>query len=63
MLYRDVRLKLTQPFFTDLVALLPAAESKPDIIEPEPVPNPFLIDTRAIRNARKLLKIKGGDPF
>ena len=63
MLYRDVKIQLTKPLFSDLAAPVVAAESKPDIIEPEPVSNPFLIDTRAIRNARKSLKIKGGDPF
>jgi hypothetical protein len=63
MLYRDVIIKLTEPFFSDLAALLAAVEFKPDTVEPEPTSNAFLIDTPAIRNGRKSLKIKGGNPF
>jgi len=63
MLYRDVIIQLTEPFFSDLAALLAAAEFNPYTLKPELASNPFLIDTRAIRNARKSLKIKGGDPF
>lgn len=53
----DVRIELTEPFFNDLAALdLSSVERLVSSLQ-------NLIDTRAIRNARKSLKIKGGDPF
>jgi hypothetical protein len=58
-----VILQLIEPFFSNLAAPLAAAEFNPYTLRPDPVFNPFLIDTRAIRNARKSLKIKGSDPF